>query len=228
MRLVRPDEEVLRAYVYEELSEEDAAGVRHWLIAFADEDVLEALQALVDERRRHEAVLGSWVTQPELARMEWRWSKIRRRPRVHGEVRISSLRARPAELAALGKPSAPSDSPVIEVAPEETIDPVIQANAPCYVAAYALEASGVLQPLEVSARRLEAMQSVFLPGITLAAGEGELELFILFDATAPLPRPGPEDGVVWLTSLLESVEQNPERSAVRRTVRLTGSARKQS
>jgi hypothetical protein len=222
MKLIRPDAEMLRAYVYEELPEEEAAGVRRWLVACSDERVLSAYEELLEERRRNERVLEHWSARPVLAQLEWFWARLRRRARPHGEAWISSGLTRPAELAALGSSTATGAKPVIEVLPGETVDLEIHLAVACYVGAYALESKGTLALLADPARRAEAGTKLNLSGISLEPDEGELEVFIVFDTASPLPQPAPDSGADWLVALLGSVEPNPERSAVRRTLRLAG------
>ncbi|EPX56704.1 hypothetical protein D187_008046 [Cystobacter fuscus DSM 2262] len=230
MKLIQPDAEMLRAYVQGELTPGETEGVRHWLIVHADEAELEAYEKLLQQRQRREALLEYWTSHPALARLEWSWAKVRRKLATRSTGIGIGTSSRPMALASLGSPTR--DSPreqTLEVAPGEPLDYEVRPATACYVAVYALEPSGALHPLHVGDRLLSAGTPLSLKSIEfMSEDEGPLELFIISDDSAPLPSPGTGDGAEWLAALVESIPQQPGRSALRRTLKPSQPGGKQS
>ncbi|MBN1210862.1 MAG: hypothetical protein JXB05_38795 [Myxococcaceae bacterium] len=230
MKLIRPDAEMLRAYVQGELTPEEAEGVRRWLIVYADETELEAYEKLLQQRQQREALLEHWASHPALARLEWTWVKTRRKLANLPTGLGVGTSSRPMALASLGSP--PRDSPreqTVEVTPGEPFYYEVRPATTCYVAVYALEPSGALFQLHAGDRLQQAGTPLSLKGIEFAPeDEGPLELFIVSDDSAPLPSPGEGDGAEWLVALVESISQQPGRSAVRRTLKPAPPGGKQS
>ena len=230
MKLIQPDAEMLRAYVYGELTPEDAEGVRCWLIVHAGEAELTAYENLLQQRRQREVLLEFWAEHPSLARLEWSWTKARRKLAALPTGLGFGTSSRPMALASLGSPARESPrEQTLEVAPGEPIHYDVRPAAACYVAVYALEPDGALVELHAGTRLLEAGRPLPLPGIEFTPeDEGPLELFVMLDERAPLPSPGAEAGAEGLAGLLESITRQPGRSALRRTLKPSRPSGKQS
>lgn len=221
MKLIQPDAEMLRAYVQGELTPEEAEGVRRWLIVHADETELETYEELLQQRQQREVLLEYWASHPALARLEWSWVKTRRKLANLPTGLGIGTSSRPMALASLGSP--PRDSPreqTVEVPPGEPLYYEVRPATTCYVAVYALEPSGELNPLHVGDQLQQEGTSLALKGIEFAPEDDEpLELFILSDESGPLPTPVKGDGAEWLAALVESLLHQPGRSALRRTLK---------
>jgi hypothetical protein len=222
MNWIPPDIDTLRAYVHGELSPEESAAVRRWMVAYADEEVLRVYEALLSERQRQEERLARWVARPLRARLDWHWSKLRHKLTAHG-MRISqSLSERPAALTPLGGHASASEVELtLLVDPTKTIDVRVRLGESSHVAVYVLDAHGTLHPMLTETRCFEAGEELHLAGLDLDPGEPEVDLFVLFDRTRPLPSHPGVASLDWLASLLQEVGEDAHRSAMRRTLRVS-------
>ncbi|WP_257463200.1 hypothetical protein [Archangium lipolyticum] len=225
MNWIQPGIDTLRDYVHGELSREESEAVRRWLVAYADEEVLRVYEALLAERQRQQARLAHWASQPLRARVEWLWSKLRHKLTAHG-MRISqSLSERPAAFSPLGGHAPASQVELsLSVDPTKTVDVVVRLGEASHIAVYVVDSQGTLHPMPTEARRFEMGEELDLAGLDLEPGELEVDLFVFFDGARPLPSPPTGAGLEWLANLLQEVDADAHRSAMRRTLRVSPSS----
>jgi anti-sigma factor RsiW len=218
MTIPDPTPELLLAHALGELSLEESAAVRRWLVVQTDERVLEAYRALESEAARRRIRLAHWAERPLRARIERALWRARARAAAHLAVlvEVGDVGRSPA-LSPLGaRVRSSSHQAVVGLPAGASIDVSLQASAPGHVAAFALVSGARLEVLREDKGVVAGGERVELRGFVLEGTDDVLEIYVVSSASTPIPMPAPTDGPAWLAELLERIAERGEMTFLHR------------
>jgi len=218
-------ENVLRAYVYQNLPDEERLKVRRWLMTVTDPTVLKTYEALIIQRKQREARLEYWMNNPALARLHRLW-KTKFRP-LWSEMKFE-LKWPVDEFSLaggrLGLPTIQDTSRMILEAPVgQAVELTVRLKAPSYIAVFAIVDGGALHELSHSKNSKRDAGTIEIKKVTLEKESDSVEFIGLLDQNVAIPEIESGDGIEWLISLLEDWSSSGnDRSVIRASLASLG------
>ncbi len=214
MSALVPDVDLLRAYFHGELSPEEEAEVRRWLVLHADPEILAVCDELAAEREQRRELLAA-AAHPLRAKLERAFWRARSRLGTRLASLVDADRERQLALAPLSSP--PVEESIIPVRLEHEIFPRLKLLEAGYVCVYAVESWRELSVMWRGEGVTPAGEAIELRGFALQQPEEVLDLYLVLDTAAPPPSPAEGDGPEWLAKLLQQLAVSPTAWVLRRT-----------
>lgn len=218
MKILQPDLDTLRNYVYEDLSDEEMQAVRQWLMGVTNPEILEAYESLLEERREREALLSECLAHPLRAKMERMWWRMRTK---WAENLLSLIPKdegfrEPALQRMSGHQPAESGELVVEAAPGEVFDLVMRLEEEGYVEVFAVEEPDIVHEVyRTNAEEGPDSAEVEVSGVEMESGDERVEVIALIDLETPFPETEQSFDVAELFERLEKVKETSSRSVAR-------------
>ncbi|MDM8515399.1 hypothetical protein QUF76_04310 [Desulfobacterales bacterium HSG16] len=215
MKILQPDYEVLRRYVYEELSEEDQKALDLWLLLNTDESVINQILELHEQRRERELKLADCFK-----------SNFRNKLRVlfyrclnHSETKLGVFisekaisRHEPAfQMLSQEKPRQQNlGESIVEISPKEQHEIRVKIHEASYYAAFIMDSHGKVVFVPGEKGREDYNEVIHKPEtynelvtVWMDVDDAPLEVWLIFDEEKPISLP-PEDAKAdWLYEVIK-------------------------
>lgn len=218
MKIIKPNYETLRRYVYEELSIRDQQALELWLLFNTDEMLLEHIWNLQQRRRRREALLNGCFKHPlknKLKVLYYRYQGFAEEANYslgttvaelmpENELAFQMMSQKESEQDDLGES-------VIEVQPGEMHEVRVKIYERSYYSAFVVDSRENIFMIPGEKNKENYFETLHDPEtynelepIWLDVDDDPVEVWIIFDVERPIIFPHRDEKISWLSDFLET------------------------